>query len=319
MKNKKKVSGKTKETILKLLDGVVSAACLMYAMRVLVTSTTGVIPLSYILLYLSLGGSKLLQGILLYKTDKIYFIKNMFSSAVFFTLGIVSCFVTLDNNLKFALTFTYYVVLLTERIFSVIKRHRLRNIIKNVILSLIFIVSGICSFAYLEQNMDEDLLTSLSYLHAFFVFVTFLLHIIYISFSQIKIDVLAKIIRKTFAAEILFGLVLLIVSFSIVFQAMEPALSSYEDALWYCFAIVTTIGFGDFTVITPMGRVLSVILGIYGIIVVALITSIIVNFYNEVKNIKERADLKEDAKKAAGAAATADVTEKPEKIPEEKQ
>jgi hypothetical protein len=33
-----------------------------------------------------------------------------------------------------------------------------------------------------------------------------------------------------------------------------------------------------------MGRLLSVILGLYGIIVVALITSIIVNFYGEMKS-----------------------------------
>ena len=56
------------------------------------------------------------------------------------------------------------------------------------------------------------------------------------------------------------------------------------DGLWYCFAIVTTIGFGDLTVTGTLSRILSVILGIYGIIVVSLITSIIVNFYNEVKN-----------------------------------
>ena len=172
------------------------------------------------------------------------------------------------------------------------------------------------------ESIDEDLLTNVLYLHAFFIFVTFLIHIIYISFSQIKIDVLAKIIRKTFAAEILFGLILLIFSFSIVFQAMEPALTTYGDALWYSFAIVTTIGFGDFTVITPIGRVLSVILGIYGIVVVALITSIIVNFYNEVKNIKERADIKEDAIKAAGvtqAPKPAEATEATEKIPDKKE
>ncbi len=46
---------------------------------------------------------------------------------------------------------------------------------------------------------------------------------------------------------------------------------------------MTTIGFGDITATTGIGRLLSVILGIYGIIVVALITSVIVNFYNEVK------------------------------------
>jgi len=62
---------------------------------------------------------------------------------------------------------------------------------------------------------------------------------------------------------------------------------SFEDALWYCFAIVTTIGFGDFTAATLTGRAISVVLGLYGIIVVALITSIIVNFYNETKNTED--------------------------------
>ena len=46
---------------------------------------------------------------------------------------------------------------------------------------------------------------------------------------------------------------------------------------------MTTIGFGDLTAVTDFGRILSVILGAYGIVVVALITSIIVNFYGEMK------------------------------------
>jgi hypothetical protein len=50
---------------------------------------------------------------------------------------------------------------------------------------------------------------------------------------------------------------------------------------------VTTIGFGDIAASTPVGRVLSVILGLYGIAVVALITSIIVNFYGEMKSEDE--------------------------------
>ncbi len=62
--------------------------------------------------------------------------------------------------------------------------------------------------------------------------------------------------------------------------------SSYKDALWYCFALVTTIGFGDITAVTDLGRTMSVVLGIYGIIVVALITSIIVNFYGEIKKTR---------------------------------
>ena len=52
------------------------------------------------------------------------------------------------------------------------------------------------------------------------------------------------------------------------------------------FALVTTIGFGDITAVTDLGRTMSVVLGIYGIIVVALITSIIVNFYGEIKKTR---------------------------------
>jgi len=109
-------------------------------------------------------------------------------------------------------------------------------------------------------------------------------HVGTIAFARIDMPTLKKIIRKTYAAEILFGIVLLIVAFSLVLPHLEEGITTFNDALWYCFAIVTTIGFGDFSAVTPLGRILSVILGLYGIIVVALITSIIVNFYGEMKS-----------------------------------
>ena len=91
--------------------------------------------------------------------------------------------------------------------------------------------------------------------------------------------------QKTYAAEIIFGLLLLISSFSFVLMYTDTASfdGRYTNALWNCFAVVTTIGFGDMTAVSTIGRILSVVLGIYGIIVVALITSIIVNFYDEMK------------------------------------
>ena len=50
-----------------------------------------------------------------------------------------------------------------------------------------------------------------------------------------------------------------------------------EQALRYFAADITT----------PVGRMLSVILGMYGIVVVALITSVIVNYYGEMRREKE--------------------------------
>ena len=56
---------------------------------------------------------------------------------------------------------------------------------------------------------------------------------------------------------------------------------------------MTTIGFGDLTAITPIGRILTVILGMYGLVVVAVITSIVVNFYNETSGKHDQKELKE--------------------------
>ena len=109
-------------------------------------------------------------------------------------------------------------------------------------------------------------------------------HIGSVAFSQIDFRRLEKVIRKTYAVEIIFGMLLLMVAFSVVLSKTESSMETFGDALWYCFAIVTTIGFGDITATGVVGRILSVILGVYGIIVVSLITSVIVNFYNEVKD-----------------------------------
>lgn len=116
--------------------------------------------------------------------------------------------------------------------------------------------------------------------------------IVPIAFTSIRMDILKRIIRKTYALEILSGIVLLIIAFSFILPAFEDNITTFGDALWYCFAIVTTIGFGDLTATSIVGRIMSVILGIYGIIVVALITSIIVNFYGEMK--KEEGDNDQD-------------------------
>ena len=114
-----------------------------------------------------------------------------------------------------------------------------------------------------------------------------LAHVGSITFSRFDMPTLRKIFHKTYAAEIMFGIVVLIIAISLVLPLVEEGITSFTDGLWYCFAIVTTIGFGDFAAVTPIGRILSVILGLYGVIVVALITSIIVNFYNEVNKKEE--------------------------------
>ena len=196
-------------------------------------------------------------------------------------------FLCTDSAMTYILvTVLHVTALIVDHLFSVIRNHKVRNVIPRVLFILILLFLVICAVTLGGS-------TALLYLLVLNIPRIFY-YIALIVFSRIKMDALRKIVRKTYAAEILFGMLLLIIAFSIVLPQFEPGISSFGDALWYCFAIVTTIGFGDFTAVTLPGRAISVILGLYGIIVVALITSIIVNFYNETKNTddpEETADM----------------------------
>ena len=116
-------------------------------------------------------------------------------------------------------------------------------------------------------------------------------NIIFPYHNALKINVVSKIIRKSMVKEIILGLLILVVLCSVYFTIVEPNITSYVDALWYSFAVITTIGFGDVYVTTTFGRIISVILGISGIVVVALFTSFIVNFYNEMNKKREEKTL----------------------------
>ena len=76
-----------------------------------------------------------------------------------------------------------------------------------------------------------------------------------------------------------------------MFPMVEPTITTFWDGMWYSFAVVTTIGFGDFAATTLVGRILTVVLGIYGIVVVAIMTSVIVNFYNAVSAKEKTSDI----------------------------
>ena len=78
--------------------------------------------------------------------------------------------------------------------------------------------------------------------------------------------------------------VLLLVAFGV--WQVEPDITTFSDGLWYCFAASTTIGFGDIVAVTAVGRILTVILVLYGIFVIALIPGVVVNYFVEFNKIR---------------------------------
>lgn len=96
---------------------------------------------------------------------------------------------------------------------------------------------------------------------------------------------LGKAVNKIHGLDVLFGLLIVVTLASFILPYIEPGIPTAGDSWWYCFALITTIGFGDMVAVTTIGRILSVIIGFYGIIIVSLLTSAIVVYITS-KNSK---------------------------------
>ncbi|MEG0873130.1 MAG: DUF2207 domain-containing protein [Clostridia bacterium] len=101
-----------------------------------------------------------------------------------------------------------------------------------------------------------------------------------------KFKIMCKILRITGVDKLIYVFGIYILISSIILKAVEPAFTSIWDGIWYCFVTFTTVGFGDLVVTTLIGKIISIILMIYGVVIVAFITGTLVNFYQEILKVK---------------------------------
>ena len=281
--------------VLTISSIVISAVILAFsALTIIDISNSSYESAPKYLIWIFIGSGLMSIVTFLRNRTKINLIKCFIMLGFDVVLGIVVLFAK-SNPFLFSLTAGLYCLgLIVGCVFNIIQDRRVRTIIFNSLIILFAIAMGI---GMLVSPIDEvEQIQNLILVECIFIAVVSFISAASIAFSQLKVKVLLKVVLNTFSLEILFGLLTLIVCFSLVFMRVEPDIDTFPKALWYCFAIVTTIGFGDLVAVTPIGRVLSVFLGIYGLVVVAVITSIVVNFYNETSGKKDQKELKEISK-----------------------
>lgn len=290
------------------LETTVDITALAFALRLLVDVSSSREPeFQNVLEVIALiAGSCFLGAVNTGKTNKLEFAKYIING-ILFTVSSVLMLTFQKYGFAMTMVFVIYMFsLMIANIFSIIKKPRAANIVIQAIFITLWTLLVYCVICSTEEGGQ---LWAMSF--GIMIPVQMLIRVTRLSFAHIRFDILAKVIRRSMAVEILSGLMILVVSFSFALSMIEPSMETYSDALWYCFAIVTTIGFGDVTAITPLGRVLSVILGLYGIIVVSLITSVIVNFYSEM-NRNGKTDIGADNKNLPVSVESDDTEKKAE-------
>lgn len=94
-----------------------------------------------------------------------------------------------------------------------------------------------------------------------------------------KIRILRQILKTTRADKIVISFILFTFLSAFIILLVEPNINTYSNALWYCYAVISTVGFGDIVAITFIGKIISVLLTIYSLFVIAIATGVVVSFY----------------------------------------
>ena len=74
---------------------------------------------------------------------------------------------------------------------------------------------------------------------------------------------------------ILAALIFFIFLFGYLFYVSEPDVRDLDDGIWWALVTITTVGYGDITPVTTLGRVVASSLMLLGLGLIATITAIV--------------------------------------------
>ena len=95
--------------------------------------------------------------------------------------------------------------------------------------------------------------------------------------SRVKnfFSLLETIFNSRRLRTILAALIFFIGVFGYLFYVSEPQVETFSDGIWWALVTITTVGYGDITPLTTLGRVVAGLLMLLGLGLIATITAIV--------------------------------------------
>lgn len=99
---------------------------------------------------------------------------------------------------------------------------------------------------------------------------------------------IGKLLRHTGAIKIFLSYLILLCIGGFLLMFIEPQVKSWFDGVYFCFVASTTIGFGDIVPVTILGRLITIVLTLFGLLTVAMVPGVVVAYYTEYLKIREK-------------------------------
>ncbi len=98
----------------------------------------------------------------------------------------------------------------------------------------------------------------------------------------------ANILKHTGAIHIFWSFLVFLCIAALVLTLIEPDINNFGEGVWYCFVAATTVGFGDVYAVTLIGRIITIVLVLYGIMVTAMVPGVVFTYYMEYIRLREK-------------------------------
>jgi voltage-gated potassium channel len=97
---------------------------------------------------------------------------------------------------------------------------------------------------------------------------------------------------------LLVAAVIVIIAGTLIMHSLESRAENSQmttllDALWWCVATVTTVGYGDVVPVTSLGRIVALVYMFFGITLIATLLAVISNTFYKKRILKEETEKKE--------------------------
>lgn len=95
-----------------------------------------------------------------------------------------------------------------------------------------------------------------------------------------KWKLLRGVLRKTHTYKIIVAFFAVFFLIALIIWLNDPAVHTYRQSIYYCFMIASSVGNGDVIVSTTLARILTMFLSVYSLFAIAIVTGVVVSYYN---------------------------------------